>query len=224
MNYYERHLGDYAKDTAHLSMLEHGAYNLLLDRYYGTEAGIPAEQVYRVTRARTKDERAAVDAVLAEFFQLQDGAWTKGRCDEEIARAQTRISAARENGKRGGRPKANKNPDQTQQEPIGLIPVNQTETQLKALQSPVSSLQSPEDSRRGEAPPGIDPPDPRKAMFDLGVKLLGEKGRGLIGKAVSQIGETKVAEILGAMAVKPPVDPVTYFAKATKPEERRVAV
>ncbi len=25
MNYYERHLGDYAKDTAHLSMLEHGA-------------------------------------------------------------------------------------------------------------------------------------------------------------------------------------------------------
>jgi uncharacterized protein YdaU (DUF1376 family) len=81
-----------------------------------------------------------------------------------------------------------------------------------------------EDSRRGEAPPGINPPDPRKAMFDLGVTLLGEKSRGLIGKAVSQIGEKKVAEILGAMAVKPPVDPVTYFAKATKPEERKVAV
>ncbi len=30
MNYYERHLGDYAKDTAHLTMIEHGAYTLLL--------------------------------------------------------------------------------------------------------------------------------------------------------------------------------------------------
>lgn len=81
-----------------------------------------------------------------------------------------------------------------------------------------------EDSRRGETPPGSDPPDPRKAMFDLGVKLLGERHRGLIGKAVSQIGEKKVAEILGAMAVKPPVDPASYFAKATQPEERKVAV
>ena len=36
MNYYERHLGDYARDTGHLSMLEHGAYSLLLDRYYAT--------------------------------------------------------------------------------------------------------------------------------------------------------------------------------------------
>lgn len=61
-------------------------------------------------------------------------------------------------------------------------------------------------------------------MFDLGVKLLGERHRGLIGKAVSQIGEQKVAEILGGMAVKPPVDPAAYFAKAIQPEERKVAV
>ena len=31
MNYYERHLGDYARDAGHLSMLEHGAYALLLN-------------------------------------------------------------------------------------------------------------------------------------------------------------------------------------------------
>ena len=61
MNYYERHLGDYAKDTGHLSMLEHGAYTLLLDRYYSTEEGIPADQVHRIARARTKEEKDAVD-------------------------------------------------------------------------------------------------------------------------------------------------------------------
>lgn len=100
MNYYERHLGDYAKDTAHLSMLEHGAYTLLLDRYYSTEQAIPPEQVYRVARARSKDERAAVDAVLAEFFVLRQDGWHNQRCDSEIERyreSQPERDAKREN-------------------------------------------------------------------------------------------------------------------------------
>src|SRR5690606_38329787 len=84
MNYYDRHLGDYARDTGHLSLLEHGVYNLLLDRYCITDAGIPADQVYRVARARTEDERAAVDAVLSEFFDLTDGVWINSRCEQEL--------------------------------------------------------------------------------------------------------------------------------------------
>jgi uncharacterized protein YdaU (DUF1376 family) len=72
MNYYERHLGDYARDTAHLSILEHGVYTLLLDRYYATEQPIPADQAHRVARARSREEKAAVDAVLSEFFVLEE--------------------------------------------------------------------------------------------------------------------------------------------------------
>ena len=85
MNYYERHLGDYARDTGHLSLLEHGVYVILLDRYYATEAPIPADQAYRIARARTDDERAAVDAVLSDFFTLSDGAWRQARVDKAIA-------------------------------------------------------------------------------------------------------------------------------------------
>ena len=29
VNYWERHIGDYARDAGHLSMLEHGAYTLV---------------------------------------------------------------------------------------------------------------------------------------------------------------------------------------------------
>lgn len=86
MNYYERHLGDYARDTGHLSLLEHGVYTLLLDRYYASEAPIPEADAYRVARARTRDERAAVDAVLAEFFTLEDGFYHQKRIDAEIER------------------------------------------------------------------------------------------------------------------------------------------
>ena len=73
MNYYERHLGDYAKETTHLSILEHGAYCLLLDRYFITEHGIPQGQEFRVSRAHTKEERSAIESVLSEFFVLRDG-------------------------------------------------------------------------------------------------------------------------------------------------------
>lgn len=102
MKFYEHHLGDYAGAAGHLSMLEHGAYRLLLDRYYATEQPLPADllAIYRVARARSADERAAVDAVLAEFFVLEGGEYRNRRCDAEIARYQehqTEREAKRDN-------------------------------------------------------------------------------------------------------------------------------
>lgn len=84
MNYYERHIGDYLKDTAHLSLLEHGVYTRLLDVYYTREGPIPEDQAARLISARSKDEREALQAVLSEFFVLIDGAWNQKRCDEEL--------------------------------------------------------------------------------------------------------------------------------------------
>lgn len=141
MNYYERHLGDYAKDTAHLTMLEHGAYCLLLDRYYATEQGIPADQAHRVARARSREEKAAVDAVLQEFFTLDDGVWRNGRADEEIAKASVKINAAKNNGKKGGRPR--KGQTETQQKPSGFSVGSEMETQSKAHQTPDTKHQTP---------------------------------------------------------------------------------
>lgn len=138
MNYYERHLGDYARDTAHLSPLEHGVYTLLLDRYYATEELIPANQVHRLARARSPEERAAVDAVLEEFFVLDGDAYRNRRADEEIEKARARITTAQANGRRGGRPK--KNPvgfeTGTRTEPAGFFMGSEMETQKKAHQTP----------------------------------------------------------------------------------------
>lgn len=140
MNYFERHLGDYARDAGHLSMLEHGAYTLLLDRYYTTEQGIPEDQAHRVCRARTRDEKEAVDAVLREFFTLVDGVWTNGRAEREITKMQAKVKAAQENGRRGGRPR------QTQKEPTGLSAGSDSVTQQKAPQTPDTKHQTPEKS------------------------------------------------------------------------------
>lgn len=89
MNYYERHIGDYLKDTAHLSLLEHGIYARLLDVYYTRESALPAAQVARLIGARSSDEQSALAEVLAEFFiQDESGDWVQSRCDREIAHYQ----------------------------------------------------------------------------------------------------------------------------------------
>lgn len=105
MNFWRRNIGDYAKKTGHLTMQEHGAYTLLLDRIYATEAPIHEGDVYRVARAMTRPERNAVDAVLREFFVLADDGWTNERASEEIEIANHRADANRQNGKAGGRPR-----------------------------------------------------------------------------------------------------------------------
>ncbi len=151
MNYYERHLGDYARDTAHLSMLEHGAYNLLLDRYYATEQGVPADQAHRLARARSKEEKAAVDAVLAEFFTLSGGLYVKNRVEEEIEKANKSIEAARLNGRKGGRPKK---PDglseRTQEKPNGFLLGSENKTQQEPSEK-LTRHQTP-DTKEKKAP------------------------------------------------------------------------
>lgn len=161
MNYYERHLGDYARDTAHLSMIEHGAYGLLLDRYYATEKPIPADQVHRLARARSPEEVKAVDDVLKEFFTLVDGAWSHTRCDAEIAKKETKTKAAQANGRSGGRPKKHSlgSENITQEKPTGFSLGFQNLTQqeptekLTSHQSPVTSNQSPPYPQTGESEP-----------------------------------------------------------------------
>lgn len=88
MIYYEHHIGDYAAATAHLSLIEDAVYSRLIRRYYLQEGPLPVDvaQVARLAGARSPDERAAVEAVLSEFFVLEADGWHQKRCDEDIAR------------------------------------------------------------------------------------------------------------------------------------------
>ena len=100
MHYYKRHIGDYAKDTGHLTALEHGVYTLLLDWYYTNERPIPAEKAIRIARGN----REETESVLSEFFHLSEEGWRHHRADREIAEYHVIAQVNRANGKLGGRP------------------------------------------------------------------------------------------------------------------------
>lgn len=102
MNYYKRHIGDYAAKAGHLSPLEHGVYALLLDAYYNREEGPTQIEAVRWARARTPEEVAAVNAVLAEFFTESEGRFTQNRVEEELAQFRARQEVNRSLGAKGG--------------------------------------------------------------------------------------------------------------------------
>lgn len=106
MHYYKRNLGDYAKKAGRLSMLQHGAYTLLIDACYDREKFPTLEEAIEWTWASTTEEVEAVSFVLRKFFTLENGLYVQNRIQEEIddyhdkAATNKRIAVAREETKR----------------------------------------------------------------------------------------------------------------------------
>jgi uncharacterized protein YdaU (DUF1376 family) len=106
MHYYQHNIGDYARDTGHLSVLEHGVYRLLLDWCYLNEKPITTDQAIRVSRGNP----AETQSVLSEFFLLNSDGWTHKRVTQEIGAYHDKAQRNRVNGAKGGRPKPKNNP------------------------------------------------------------------------------------------------------------------
>lgn len=106
MHYYKRNIGDYHKKAGKLSILEHGAYTLLIDACYDREQYPTKEQAIDWVWARTADEVASVEFILIKFFTLEDGVYKQKRIEEELAKyhensiTNKRIAKEREEKKR----------------------------------------------------------------------------------------------------------------------------
>lgn len=97
-HWYARYVGDYMKKTQNLSMVEHGAYTLLLDYYYSTGEPIPAnaEQMHRICRAFAPVEQQAVQTIINKYFVLDGDVYRNSKADEELLK-RSQISEKRSN-------------------------------------------------------------------------------------------------------------------------------
>jgi uncharacterized protein YdaU (DUF1376 family) len=88
MNFYKHYIGDFQRDTGHLSLTERGAYLALIHHYYATEKPLPTDMdsLCRIAGAVTKLEQAAVKTVLG-FFELVDSGLMHSRIEAEIHKA-----------------------------------------------------------------------------------------------------------------------------------------
>jgi uncharacterized protein YdaU (DUF1376 family) len=85
MHYYKRNLGDYAKKAGRLTMLQHGAYTLLIDACYDREKFPTLDEAIEWTWASTEAEIEAVKFVLNRFFILdKDNQYVQDRILQEL--------------------------------------------------------------------------------------------------------------------------------------------
>jgi len=84
MYYFKFNIGDYHKKAGRLSMLEHGAYTLLIHSCYDRERFPTEEEALDWCWARTDEEIQAVKFVLRKFFDNQDGRYVQARIQDEI--------------------------------------------------------------------------------------------------------------------------------------------
>jgi uncharacterized protein YdaU (DUF1376 family) len=230
MNYYERHIGDYLKDTAHLSLLEHGVYGRLLDVYYTREVAIPVDQVERLIGARAKDERAALAAVLDEFFTTADGMLTHSRCEREIERFKDKQAKA----KRSAEARWSASKPQSEGNANASPDAMRTHSEGNALQTPDTRHQITEIPSEAKAsapappPPGPDP-SPKDVVYALGLPMLlaaavpEERGRSFLGLLLRCNAAEAVAEAVQRCAREGAIQPIAYLQGCLKTSKAKAS-
>jgi len=105
VNYYKFHIGDYHKSTLHLTAMEDLAYRRLLDLYYDRESPLPLDFDSLVRLIRMKGFETETQQILSGFFKRTKKGWIQKRVELELKSYAVKACSARENGKKGGRPK-----------------------------------------------------------------------------------------------------------------------
>jgi uncharacterized protein YdaU (DUF1376 family) len=210
MNYYPHHIGDYLRDTSHLTVLEDGTYRRMLDLYYASEKPLPLdfEWLTRLVRARENPEREAVHFILEKFFVKMEDGWHNKRADEEIRKDKVRVKAAKRNGKLGGRPKTQR---VSKNNPAGLHVANPGQSSQNQPQNHIKTRQPP--------------PDGGSTVWDFGKSLLTEQGLSsqsagaLIGSWLREWSEPEVADALRSAAGKADIRGYVAAILKTKPKK-----
>ena len=159
MFYFQHHVGDYRRDTGHLTLLEHGIYRQLIDLYYITEKPLDASAM-RLVCVRTAEEEQAYKRVLADFFHERKGKYFHKRCDFEISKYKDKSSKATDSAKKRwkkikGLPDAKALPPQMYRDANGMLtkePINPiTKEPNKLIKTPLSGKPDASDELKSQA-------------------------------------------------------------------------
>jgi len=95
MHYYQFHIGDYQRDTAHLDDMEDLAYRRMLDLYYKEEEPLPLDikRLAKLIRMRTHCE--CIANVLHEYFERTENGWVNHRAEEDLASIMVKSAKAK---------------------------------------------------------------------------------------------------------------------------------
>lgn len=188
MHHYQHNIKTFNHATRHLTRVERSLYRDLIELYYDTEQPLPAvsfDKLCRLVLAHSDDEKAALKAVLDEFFVLTGEVYSHDYCDTQIEKYRTNSSVKAKAGKASAQARKAKS-EQRQAKRKHTLNTCSTDVQLTSNQEPVTNNHKPIDktltSSGDDKPVKID----YQAIVDLfnstlpelpSVKILTDKRR-----------------------------------------------
>jgi uncharacterized protein YdaU (DUF1376 family) len=215
--YFPLYPTDFEADTAHLSIVEDGAFNRLLRLCWMTPGcSVPNDEAWilRRLRARSEDEIAAVRVVISEFFKVENGRLFSPRLRREALLAETAHQRRVAAGRKGGGAAKTAQTNEKESSNAKAMP-KQPEPYI-TLDTDVSNATTPEI-------------DPTKAMFDGGIRLLSgaglsaSKSRAILGKWRRDFGAEAVIVALGKAQREGAIDPVAFCTGIFKNQRQHVS-
>jgi uncharacterized protein YdaU (DUF1376 family) len=155
MHYYKRNIGDYHRKAGRLSMLEHGAYTLLMDACYDREKFPTMDEAIAWSWARNDDEISAVKFVLSRFYVLTDGVYVqthiaedletyRGNCSTNARIARNREEKKRERARSVVESFTNSEKNAPNHKPLTINQEPLTNNKTISAQVPVDGLKDPD--------------------------------------------------------------------------------
>lgn len=108
MHFYPFHIGDYAKHTKGLSIIEDIAYRRILDEYYLSERPLNGSSTDVARMIGMRDYVDDVAYVLNRFFAHTDDGWFSRRADAEITKYYEIVEKKSKAGKASAEARKNK--------------------------------------------------------------------------------------------------------------------
>lgn len=216
------YIDEYIRDTDHLTAVEHGAYLLLIMKYW-RDGELPADEamIRRYAKLSPEQWRESRD-VLAAFF---DEGWRHKRIDAELAKADEIISKRRSAGAKGG--KSSTHAEQMQSTSSADV------SQMVEQKAPTYNLEPKVSEPSGSG--AAAPLDPRDELWTDGLAYLKAKtgktdiaARQLLGKWVRDakddcslvLSKIRIAQ---SERIGEPIAWITAALKSTGPPPKGVS-
>ena len=86
MHFYPFNIKDYMYETQHLTLAEHGALRLLIDRYHLNEKPLDSDEtnLFRLMCIDKEEDKEIVRRMLKEFFIKKKNGWTHQQSESDI--------------------------------------------------------------------------------------------------------------------------------------------
>lgn len=232
------YVGDYLRDTGHLTTIEHGAYLLLLMQAWTRDGALPADDNRLRTLARMSpaEWKASRDTIL-EFFERDGDCYRQQRLTEELENAKAMTEQRRGAGRASAEARAKKRRDNgSSNEPINENPTTVERALQREGQQKTRPSQSQEEERAEAiaSDAGASPtvPNARDTLWAEGLPILERmigkppsQCRSVLGRLLRDVQDDcpRALCVLREAEQLRPADPLAWITRAAAPQSGRPA-